>query len=80
MRSLIKKLKNYKVWVAIIGAGLMLAQALGMKVEVPILKEALLASCAVLVTLGILTNPDNGEQEAGGMESGSEDKTSSEPK
>ena len=58
MKAFLKKFKSYKVWVAIIGVGLMLIQALGVKVDVPVLKEALLAVCALLVTLGILTNPD----------------------
>lgn len=63
MKAFLKKFKSYKVWVAIIGAGLMLIQALGVKVDVPVLKEALLAVCALLVTLGILTNPDKGFNE-----------------
>jgi uncharacterized membrane protein len=58
MKAFLKKFKSYKVWVAIIGAVLLFIQALGVKVDVPVLKEALLAVCALLVTLGILTNPD----------------------
>lgn len=55
------KLKNYGLWMAIISCIIMIVQTLGLNVDIPILKEALIGICGVLVTLGIISDPDKGK-------------------
>lgn len=56
-----KKLKNYGLWMSVIGCIILFIQALGLNVDIPILKEALIGVCGVLVTLGLISNPSKGK-------------------
>ncbi|MGI6701009.1 MAG: phage holin [Christensenellales bacterium] len=55
------KLRNYGFWLSVISAALMLIQAFGVKVDIPVLREALISVCGLLVMLGIISDPDKGK-------------------
>ncbi len=49
-----EKLKSTRVWLAIAGAVIMALQAVGVKVDAPVVNEVISAVCAVLVILGFM--------------------------
>lgn len=55
------KVKNYGFWVSIISEIIILVQLFGLRIDVPILKEVLLTICSLMVTLGIISNPEKGK-------------------
>ena len=59
------KLKNYGVWVSLISALLLflssISDTLGLHIDIPIVEEILYGICAVLVALGIISNPNDGK-------------------
>ncbi len=59
------KLKSYSFWIALISAVLMLIQAFGWKINIPVLREALIAVCGLFVMLGLINKPtkDNCDNE-----------------
>lgn len=59
--NLRKKLKNYGFWVSLISAVMMIIQAFGVNINIPVLKEALISICGLLVMLGIISNPEKGK-------------------
>lgn len=59
--NLKNKLRNYGFWVAIISAALVIVQALGVNIDIPVVKEVLISICGILVMLGIISNPEKGK-------------------
>lgn len=55
-----EKFKNYGLWVSLISSVLMILQALGLKFDVPYVNEIITSILAVLVALGIISNPSDG--------------------
>lgn len=55
-----EKLKNYGLWISIASCGVMILQACGLRIDVPIVNEIITAILGVLVTLGIISDPDKG--------------------
>ena len=54
------KFRNYGLWISIISAVLMLLQAMGLKFDLPYVNEIITSILGVLVTLGIISNPSDG--------------------
>lgn len=54
------KFRNYGLWISIISAVLMLLQAMGLKLDLPYVNEIITSILGVLVTLGIISNPSDG--------------------
>ncbi|MDR3263484.1 MAG: hypothetical protein LBT30_04160 [Clostridiales bacterium] len=59
-----EKLKSASLWLAIAGGVILLLQAFGMKIDVPMANEALSAVSGLLILLGILKKSDGGEPPA----------------
>jgi len=59
--NLKNKLKNYGFWVSLISAVMMIIQAFGLNIDIPVLKEALISICGLFVMLGIISNPEKGK-------------------
>lgn len=59
-----EKLRSKGFWVSLVGALLIFIQALGVKVDVPAVNEIVSALLALLVMLGIISNPSpkNGKE------------------
>lgn len=58
--NLKSKVRNYGFWISIISAVLIIVQALGFNVNIPVIKEILVAVCGVFVALGIISDSDKG--------------------
>ena len=54
------KFRNYGLWISIISAVLMLLQAMGLKFDLPYVNEIITSILGVLVTLGIISDPSDG--------------------
>ena len=54
------KFRNYGLWISIISAVLMLLQAIGLLFDLPYVNEIITSILGVLVTLGIISNPSDG--------------------
>lgn len=59
--NLKNKIRNYGFWMSIIGAAVMIMQALGLNINIPMINEALTSVCGLLVVLGIISNPEKGK-------------------
>lgn len=57
MSSLITRLTNTGTLTAIVSAGIIIAQQLGLEFEVTVVNNILTSICAIGVALGILNNP-----------------------
>lgn len=68
-----EKLKDYGLWMSIIGCISMLVQVLGIRVDIPVLKEALIGICGILVTLGLISAPSGPKESDEDKESDDEE-------
>lgn len=59
MKNIKEKFKNYGFWLSLSGAVVIFLQALGFKIEQPIIDSIVKGFCGVLVVLGIITKPKN---------------------
>lgn len=55
-----EKFKNYGLWISLISAVLMILQSLGLKFDMPYINEVITSILGVLVALGIISNPSDG--------------------
>ena len=60
-----EKLKSKRFWITLVGAVIVLLQAIGLKVDVPAINEIVTAVCSVAIVLGVMiedTKTKNSEQ------------------
>lgn len=57
-----EKLKSTRVWLAIAAAVVVVLQAVGIKVDAPVVNEVISAVCAVLVILGFMNFDSDTEE------------------
>ena len=57
---MLNKFKNYGFWISLASAVILLLQACGLKIDVPIVNEIVTAFLGLLVVLGIISNPNSG--------------------
>lgn len=55
-----ERFKNYGFWISLVSGAIMVMQALGLRVNVPYVNEVITAVLGVLVVLGIINNPKDG--------------------
>lgn len=55
-----EKFKNYGFWVSLVSAVIIVLQACGIKIDAPYVNEIVTGILGVLVTLGIISNPNSG--------------------
>ena len=49
-----EKLKTKSFWLSIVGAVIVLLQAFGLKVDVPVINEVITAICSVAIVAGVM--------------------------
>ncbi|MDE6967076.1 MAG: phage holin family protein [Clostridia bacterium] len=54
------KFRNYGLWISMISAILMILQAMGLKFDLPYVNEIITSILGVLVAMGIISNPSDG--------------------
>ena len=57
-----EKLKSKRFWLTLVGAVIVLLQAIGLKVDVPAVNEIVTAICSIGIVLGVMiedTKPKN---------------------
>lgn len=54
------KFRNYGLWISLISAVLMILQSMGLKFDAPYVNEIITSILGVLVALGIISNPSDG--------------------
>jgi len=55
------KLKNYGVWIAFVSLTIIVLETVGIGINIPVIKQIVMAICGVLTALGLLSNPSNGK-------------------
>ncbi len=58
--NLKEKCKNKGFWISLVAAVVMVLQACGLKIDVPVVNEIVSAVMGVLVVLGIVSDADRG--------------------
>lgn len=59
-----EKLKSKRFWITLVGAVIVLLQAIGLKVDVPAVNEIVTAICSIGIVLGVIiedTKPKNSQ-------------------
>ena len=49
-----EKLKSKRFWLTLVGAVIVLLQAVGLKVDVPAINEIVTAICSIAIVLGVM--------------------------
>lgn len=60
-----EKLKSKRFWITLVGAVIVLLQAIGLKVDVPAVNEIVTAICSIGIVLGVIiedTKPKNTQE------------------
>lgn len=63
MKNFKEKLKSYGFWLSLSGAVVIFLQALGLKIEKPVIDGIVNAFCGILVVLGIISKSDKEKPE-----------------
>lgn len=61
MNALKNKLRTKSFWMSLAAGVILILQSLGVKINVPIVNEAMSSVCTVLMLLGIFTAPTAGD-------------------
>ena len=58
-----EKLKTKSFWLTVVGAVIMLLQAFGLKINVPVVNEIITALCSVAIVMGIMIDDTKKKEE-----------------